>query len=164
MAYPETAVTLRVIGPSAPVQAGQQFNVEVRVEGASNLGALEFQYVFNSLVASATADNIRLGSFLGSTGRTTGELRLAAAPSAPHQPLYGAYSYGSAAGPNGAGQLVTITMSAVSAGTSVLNLQDVQVTSINGTPIQATIAPGAVQVVGASNIRRLYLPTMMRFR
>lgn len=161
MAQPETAVTLRVVGPANPVPAGQQFNVQVRIEGASNLGAFEFQYVFNSGVVSTTANDIQLGSFLGSTGRTTGQLRLASAPMAPHQPLYGAYSYGSAGGPSGNGQLATITMHAIRSGTSALTVQDVQVTSINGTPVQVTVVAGSVQVQASANNRFMYLPVLM---
>lgn len=161
MAQPETAVTLRVVGPANPVPAGQQFSVQVRVEGASNLGAFEFQYVFNSNIASTTVNDIQLASFLGSTGRSTGQLRLASAPTAPHQPLYGAYSYGSASGPSGNGQLATITMRATRPGTTALTVQDVQVTNVSGTPVQATVVAGSVQVVASTNNRFMYLPVLM---
>ncbi len=78
-----TAVLARVVGPSSPVQVGDQFVVTIQIEGATNLGAFEFEFGANPAIATTTVADIHLGTFVGSTGRTTGELRLASSPSAP---------------------------------------------------------------------------------
>lgn len=157
-AQPSAAV--RVIGPSAAIAAGQPFVVTIAIENTQDLGAFEFEYNFNSAVAVATANNIQLGGLLGSTGRTTGELRMASAPGRPGVPLYGAYSYGAAAGPNGHGVLATVTMTAAGPGVSPLNLTGLKVTNVAGDEVVVTSAGGSVTVAGAT--RSLYLPLLRR--
>lgn len=154
-------VVVRVVGPTNPVRVGDQFAVTIQVEGAANLGAFEFEFGANSAIASTTVADIHLGSILGSTGRTTGELRLASSPSAPGWPLYAAYSYGAPAGPSGDGQLATITMLATGPGTSSLDLGQLKVTDVSGVEVAATSVSGAVQVL-QGNARPLYLPLIRR--
>ena len=156
------AVLLRVVGPASPVRVGDQFTVTIQVEGVANLGAFEFEFGANPLIASTTVADIHLGAFLGSTGRTTGELRLASSPSTPGRPLYAAYSYGAPAGPSGNGQVATITMLATGPGTSSLDLGQLKVTDVSGVEVTATSISGAVQVLG--NTRPLYLPLIRRGR
>jgi len=154
-------VTVRVLGPSAPVPTGQAFIVTVAIENAQNLGAFEFEYNFNPAVASATVDNIQLSSLLGSTGRTTGSLRLASAPGQSGVPLFGAYSYGTASGPNGSGILATVTMNAVAAGTSELSLSGLKVTDVTGEEMTVVSTSGSV-TVGGSLPRSIYMPLLRR--
>lgn len=154
-------VTVRVLGPSAPVPSGQSFLVTIAIENVQNLGAFEFEYNFNPVVAGATVDNIQLNSLLGSTGRTTGSLRLASAPGRTGVPLFGAYSYGTAAGPNGNGVLATVTMSAVAAGTSQLSLSGLKVTNVAGQELTVVSTSGSV-TVGGSPPRSIYLPLLRR--
>lgn len=150
------AVTVRVVGPAGPVPVGATFAVTVQVEAADNLGAFEFDFGSTASVASTTAADIHLGSFLGSTGRSTGELRLAASPIAPGRPLYAAYSYGLPQGPSGSGQLATIRMLAAGVGTSSLDLGNLKVTDIAGVEVVATSVSGSVVV--RSGTRPVYLP------
>ena len=154
-------VTVRVLGPSAPVPSGQAFIVTVAIENVQNLGAFEFEYNFNPAVASATVDNIQLSSLLGSTGRTTGSLRLASAPGQSGVPLFGAYSYGTASGPNGSGILATVTMNAVAAGTSQLSLSGLKVTTVTGVEMAVVSTSGSV-IVGGSPPRSIYMPLLRR--
>ena len=156
------AVLVRVVGPANPVRVVDQFAVIIQVEGAANLGAFEFEYGANPLIASTTVADIQLGEILGSTGRTTGELRLASSPTAPGHPLYAAYSYGAAAGPSGNGQLATVTMLATGQGTSSLDLTGLKVTDVSGVEVSASSISGVVQVQGST--RPLYLPLIRRER
>lgn len=156
----QSPVTVRVIGPTAAIPAGQPFVVTIAIDNAQNLGAFEFEYNYNATVAGATVNNIQLGSLLGSGGRTTGELRLASAPGRPGVPLYGAYSYGAAAGPNGNGILATVTMTAVAPGVSPLSLTGLKVTDVTGSERTATTTAGSVTVTGAT--RQIYLPLLRR--
>ena len=154
-------VTVRVLGPSAPVPTGQAFVVTVAIENVQNLGAFEFEYNFNPAVASATVENIQLSSLLGSTGRTTGSLRLASAPGQSGVPLFGAYSYGAASGPNGSGILATVTMNAVAAGTSQLSLSGLKVTTVTGAEMPVVSTSGSV-LVGGSPPKSIYMPLLRR--
>jgi hypothetical protein len=156
----QPAATVRVIGPTTAVPAGQLFLVTITVENIQNLGAFEFEYNFNPTTVSAAVNNIQLGSMLGSTGRTAGELRMASAPGRPGVPLFGAYSYGTANGPNGSGVLATVAMTALSPGTSQLSLSGLKVTNAAGSEQLATAVAGSVTVVAAP--RPIYLPLLLR--
>lgn len=156
----QTAATVRVIGPAAAVAAGQPFVVTIAMENAHDLGAFEFEYHFNSAVATTTANNIQLGGLLGSTGRTTGQLRLASAPGQPGTPLFGAYSYGTGAGPNGNGVLATVAMAAAAPGVSQLRLTGLKVTNAQGVEYVVSSVDGSVTVVAAT--RLIYLPLLRR--
>ena len=127
---------------ASPVQVGDQFVVTIQIEGATNLGAFEFEFGANPAIATTTVADIHLGTFLGSTGRTTGELRLASSPSAPVRPLFAAYSYGAQAGPSGNGQLATIVMQATGPGTSSLDVVQLKVTDVSGVEVPATSISG----------------------
>ncbi|HSN74951.1 MAG TPA: cohesin domain-containing protein [Anaerolineae bacterium] len=153
-------VRVRVLGPTAPVPAGQTFTVTVAIENVQNLGAFEFEYNFTPAVASAAVDNIQLGGMLGTTGRTTGTLRLASAPGRPGVPLFGAYSYGTADGPNGSGVLATVAMSAVSPGTSQIDLSGLKVTNVAGNELLSSATAGSVTVVAGRSY--IYLPLLLR--
>ncbi len=153
-------LTVRVLGPTSTVPAGQAFIVTVVVENAQDLGAFEFEYEFSPSIANASVGDIQLGSMLGNTGRTTGALRLASAPGRPGVPLFGAYSYGAANGPNGSGVLATVAMTAVSPGTSQLSLSGLKVTDVAGSELLSTALAGSVSVVAAP--RPVYLPLLLR--
>lgn len=156
-AQPPLAV--RVQGPAAPVVVGQPFEVTLSVENAENLGAFEFEYNFTPAVVSGTVDNIQLGAFLGSTGRITGALRLASAPGRPGVPLFGAYSYGAANGPNGNGVLATVSMTAAAPGASPLSLTGLKMTNIAGDEVVAISTAGSVTVIAQ---RLIYMPLLRR--
>lgn len=156
-AQPPLAV--RVQGPAAPVVVGQPFEVVLLADNAQNLGAFEFEFNFTPAVVSGTVDNIQLGGFLGSTGRTTGVLRLASAPGRPGVPLFGAYSYGAANGPNGNGVLATVSMTAVAPGASPLSLTGLKMTDTTGNEVVAISTAGSVTVIAE---RLIYMPLLRR--
>lgn len=152
--------TVRVLGPASPVAVGQMFAVTVAIENVQNLGAFEFEYNFAPAVATTTVDNIQLGAFLASTARTTAALRMASSPNRPGAPLFGAYSYGAANGPNGNGVLATVAMTAVAPGVSPLSLTGLKVTNALGDEQQVTAIAGSVTVGGGT--QRIYLPLLRR--
>lgn len=153
--------TVRVLAPTTPVAVGQTFTVSIVVENADNLGAYEFEYNFIPAIASATVNDIQLASLLGSTGRTTGVLRLNSAPGKPNVPLFGAYSYGSASGPSGGGVLATVTMTAVSPGASLLNLSGLKITDTTGQEMSA-VATASTVTIGGSVPNSIYVPLLRR--
>jgi hypothetical protein len=150
---------VRVQGPTSPVVVGQPFVVTLLMENAANLGAFEFEYNFSPAVAAATVNDIRLDAFLGSTDRNTGELRLASAPGRPGVPLFGAYSYGAANGPDGNGVLATVTMTAVAPGASPLSLSGLKMTNSLGEEVVSISTAGSVTVIAE---RKIYMPLLRR--
>ena len=62
------AVLVRVVGPASPVRIGDQFAVTIQIEGAANLGAFEFEFGANPLIASTTVADIHLGEYPGEHG------------------------------------------------------------------------------------------------
>lgn len=131
---------IKLIGP------GETFSVTVKIEDAIDLGAFEFELTYNPGVVQTTTTTVALGPFLGSTGRSVGEVGPTFGAGSV---TYGAYSFGDGPGPNGDGVLATITLQATSVGTSTLHLKNVVVTNTTGGPISARVEDGEV-VVGTS--------------
>lgn len=156
------AVTVRVVGPAAPVAVGQPFTVAITAENVADLGAFEFEYQFTGSIVGTTVSAIQLGELLGSTGRTTGTLRMTSAPGLPGVPLFGAYSYGEAAGPDGNGVLATVTMTALATGTSPLRLNELKIVDRRGAVLASVGIAGSVTVINGVNTRSLYLPLVRR--
>lgn len=155
-AQPEPVSTITLIGPGGPVAVGQSFPVQVHIDDVANLGAFEFRFISNLAVAATQASTIQVGDFLGSTNRTTGELRLDQGSG----PVYGVYSYGTANGPSGSGLLATLSVRAVGAGNSILALEDVQITDIDGTPLLLEVIGTSVSVQSGSSRYPIYLPIL----
>ncbi|MCB9131736.1 MAG: hypothetical protein H6647_12505 [Anaerolineales bacterium] len=162
-AAPDVPIILTIIGPSQPVPAGQTFLVTVRAEQATNMGAFEFGVAFNQSILSTEPAWMALTPFLGSTGRTTSELRLEN-PVSLLQPVFGAYSYGSINGPSGAGNLATIQFQAAAPGVTSIDLTQVQVTDADANILPWTTVAGNVTVTGSTGMRRLFLPMLLRGR
>lgn len=159
-AAPEVPIILTVIGPAQPVVAGQTFLVTVRAEQATNLGAFEFGVAFNQGVLSTDPTWMALTPFLGSTGRSTAELRLEN-PANLTQPVFGAYSYGSVSGPAGNGDLATIQFQATGPGATTVALTQVQVTDADANIVPVTVVPGNVTVASPTS-HKLFLPMLLR--
>jgi hypothetical protein len=155
----EPRSTITVLGPNGPVTVGQSFPIQIRIDHAANLGAFEFRFVSNSAVAEASASTVQLGDFLGSTNRTTGELRL---DQSTPGPMYGAYSYGTTSGPSGSGLLASLSVHAVGVGSTLLTLDDVQITDIEGVPLSLEVVGSSVSVQSGSPRHPIYLPVLLR--
>lgn len=162
-AAPAAPITLTVVGPTQPVPAGQNFLVTIRASQAVDLGAFEFGVSINPTVLSTQPEWMALTPFLGSTGRSTGELRLQL-PANLTDPVFGAYSYGTASGPAGSGDLATIQFRAMGPGTSNVSLTQVQVTDSRANVMPVTVVAGHVTVGQATSLRRLFLPMLLRRR
>ena len=144
--------TVRVAPGNSMVASGETFTVAVKIEGAVDLGG--FQLAMNFDPAVVQVDDVTLGNFLGSTGRSTvplgpeidndtGTMRL------------NAFSFGDLQGPDGDGALASLTLTAQETGSSPLILENVQVADTGGQAQTVTVEHGRV-IVGVP--RRIYLP------
>lgn len=128
--------------PHTETYVNGTFSVDIVIEDAVDLGAFEFDLAYDFSCVDATG--VALGPFLGSTGRSVGEV----VPTFGEGWVsYGAYSWGASPGPNGTGVLATVDFQAGPGEcNSELHLQDVVLTDTAGTPQCVWIVDGAVHV------------------
>ena len=115
---------------------GDSFTLDVVITNVSNLGAVEFDLVYDPTVMWITS--VQVGDFLGSTGRTVVPL----GPEIDNDAgvtTFAAFTFGNPAGPDGEGTLTTITCDARGASTTVVALENVQIADMQG----AALAPSA---------------------
>jgi hypothetical protein len=128
---------IKVVGP------GETFSVDVMIESVNDLGAFQFDLTYDPACVEAT--DVTLGPFLGSTGRSVGEVGPIFGTGIV---TYGAYSLGDTPpGPDGDGVLATITFQAgMDECSSDLHLQNIAVTDTSGDPISNDAKDGEVIV------------------
>jgi hypothetical protein len=140
--------TIHLEPATQTVQPGTVFTTAVQIDDAVDLGAFEFTLVFNP--ATLQVEQVTLGSFLASTGRSAGAL----GPTINNQAgtvAFGAFSFGIPAGPNGSGSLAVITWRATNAGSSSVTFSGVQLTdSLGQSQGQVNTTNGSVTVGGTS--------------
>ena len=138
--------TVRVDPAQSVVDVGETFTITVMIDEASNLGGFQFDLLY--VTTTVTVDSVALGGFLGSTGRTVGLV----GPIIDNQAgrvSFGAWTAGSAPGPNGTGALALITLTTQGAGISPLDLQGVLVLDTKAEHQTPTVEDGSVVAGGA---------------
>jgi hypothetical protein len=146
--------TVRIDPAESVVDVGETFTITVMIEEASDLGGFEFALLF--FTTTVTVDSVTLGDFLGSTGRAVSPV----GPTIDDQAgkvSFGAWTLGSAPGPDGTGELASVTLTAHSNGESPLGLEDVLVLDTNAQHQTPTIEDGVVRVRFA-----VYLPLILK--
>jgi len=156
-ANPVPSVRLWLDPAQATVVLGHTVTLQLVVEGATNLGAFEVDLVRDAAVAEV--QEVRLGEFLGSSGRNT--MLLGPDRRHPAWVTFAAFSYGHEPGPDGSGVLAWVTLRATGAGTTALTLQDIQITDTRANLVPATGRGATMTVVGPGDLRT-YLPLIVR--
>jgi hypothetical protein len=125
------------------------------IDEASDLGGFQFDLLYIS--TTVTVDDVRLGDFLGSTGRYT----IALGPQIDNDAgkvTFGAASYGVNLGPDGTGTLALITFTGREEGVSALELQRVWLVDRGGNPQTPSVEHGWVKVVRPRPIGGIIVP------
>ena len=120
------------------------FTADVMIRDVVNLGAFEFELRYDPTIVHV--DDVVLGEFLGSTGRTTHSL----GPIIDNEAgtaAFGAATSGPQPGPDGSGMLATIHLSPRAFGTSDLHLQDLLVLDTGGDTIPVSKEDSRVTVL-----------------
>jgi PKD repeat protein len=146
--------TVSIEPVTSTVQSGDTFTVSVVISDAVNLGAFQFDMHYDP--TAVHAEGAAMGPFLGSTGRNVGPV----GPTIDNDGgtlSFGAFSFGTQAGPQGRGVLAEITLTAKGVGTSPLDLQAVQVLNPAAEAQPVTVSHGTAVVKG-----KLYLPLVVR--
>ena len=136
-------LTVRIDPAAVNVAPGHAFTVNVMVDGAVNLGAFQFDMIYDPAVVTVNA--VELGPFLGSTGRTAQSIGTNV-DNVAGIVAFAAFSFGSDDGPEGTGLLAAITLTAAGSGTSALNLQNVVVTDVRANTQSVSVEGGTVTV------------------
>jgi hypothetical protein len=123
--------------------AGVPFTVPVLLDYAADMSAFEFTMNWNPAILQL--QQVDLGGFLLSTGRTFGGIVQSGGPGTL---TYGAYTVGATpAGPSGSGVLAILTFMPLAPGNTVLDLQASTVSNTVGDSFTTLRTDGCVQVV-----------------
>jgi len=128
------------------VDLNETFVVQVVIEEAANLGAFQFDLTYTPSIVQV--QEVVVGDFLESTEQSV----VPVGPdmnNAEGRTAFGAASFGSGPGPSGAGVLATVTCIARGGGSTVLELQEVQVLDTTLSVLPITVEDGRVVVMDA---------------
>lgn len=151
LGQPQTQPIVRIDPPEIEVALGEaqsaETAVDVVVEGVENLGAFQFTLAYDEEVLDLIG--VTRGSFLTETGREAvcpdplpeeGRVEFRCVTLGEEPP-----------GPDGAGVLASVQLSAEAGGDSALDLEDVVITTIAGRPIPSVVEGGAIKVLGSGD-------------
>ncbi|MBN1560704.1 hypothetical protein JW998_10670, partial [candidate division KSB1 bacterium] len=139
-------LSVKIDPQETAVSSGESFTLNVAISQATNVGSFQFDVTF--LTSVVHADSAWLGNFLGSTGRSVSPVGPVINNTATTGKVtMGGFSFGAGNGPNGSGVLATIKFTALDTGVTAIDLQQLQITDING-QVQnvASIVDGIVRV------------------
>jgi hypothetical protein len=136
--------TVRVEPAEIQASAGEAVQVTIEIDNVMNLGAFQFDLTYDPAIVEI--DNIALGDFAGGTGRSMNPLgpKIEAGKA-----LFGAFSFGDAAGPDGSGTLAVVTLKAQTEGQTSLSLENVQVVDVRGGRITVSTVGATMMVSGS---------------
>lgn len=136
--------TVRIEPASLQVSPGRSVQATIEIDDVKNLGAFQFDLTYDPAIVEV--ESITLGDFPGSTGRSVNPLgpRIEAGKA-----VYGAFSFGDSAGPDGSGTLATVTLTAQAGGQTPLGLGSVQIIDIGGGRITVASQGATVTVSGS---------------
>jgi hypothetical protein len=145
---------VKVDPPEKAVVVNSTFTFDLAIEDARDLGAFEFELTYDHTCV-VTATGVALGPFLGSTGRSVGEVGPELGTGIV---TYGAHTWGADPGPDGDGDLATITFQAgANTCSSDLHLQNVTVTDTAGNEQDVQTEDGKIIVKAI-----IYLPLVVK--
>jgi PKD repeat protein len=139
---PVTATVVSIDPSTAQANPGVPITVAVAISNVTNLGSFQFTLAYSPILV--TVQNITLGEFPGSTGRSF-------TPVGPNidnnagTATFGAFSLGATpAGPSGSGALAYVRLLPQAGGTAALVLSGVQVANVSGQSIQVVTRNGTL--------------------
>ena len=141
---------VRVDPQSITTEINQTVSLNITIENVNNLGGFQLDVFYDTHILRAS--NATMGEFLGSSGRTPIPL----GPeidnnSNPGKITFGGATFGTGAGANGNGVLAKIEFAALTAGNSTIDLQNVQISDINGQSLNInSVNDGEIVVQGGN--------------
>jgi hypothetical protein len=129
--------TIRLDPSSSTVPVGATFVVNVAVDDVLDLGGFEFTMTFDPAVVKV--QNVALGPFLSSTGRTVGAVGPVTSTLGVCD--FGGFSFGEFAGPDGTGTVAAVTLEALAVGSTNLTFTAAQLTNTQYDPGLTVVTP-----------------------
>ena len=160
-----SATGMRLVPSTAEVQLGQEQVIEVWIDEVQDLAMFEFSLTYDAARLSLSAEDVTLGDFLASTGRSVWPLTpVISVEGGVGRVTVGAASLGAQpAGPNGSGMLVQLTFAPVQVGEAELALQDGQWTDTQGNAMEdLALGNGSLTVTGVETTVSAYVPLIQR--
>jgi hypothetical protein len=152
--------------PTEPAPASNSVDVPIRISGAVNLGAWEFDLVYDPafLTVQGMTINPAFGTeFDCNTQSQRCAVSLGPVMDKPGTANIGAISYGQTGGLNGEGTLAVLHLIPTGQiGSTVLSLHNALVTSINAQPTIPTAQGGTLILREAAGEIRLFLPSVTK--
>ncbi len=141
---PSDATVMRLAPPVASVSTGAPVTLTVAISNVTDLGSFQFTLAYSpSLV---TVQDVILGDFPGSTGRSFTAIG-PAIDNTGGETTFGAFSIGtSPPGASGDGVLAYLVLTPAGAGTASLHLRDVQATDVSGGAITLYTQDGVLNI------------------
>ncbi len=139
----QSLTTLTVVPASQTGNIGDLIIVQVNLNNGTNIGGYQFDLNFNPAVLQFQSRSDE--SWLSSTGRTLIPLT-PQVDNTNGKVTLGAATFGSGAGPDGSGNLVTVTFTSIAPGSSPLNLTAYIVSDISGVAQTAAVSNGSVSI------------------
>ncbi len=141
---------VRIAPSKAEVKCGDTAVINVTIENANNLGAFQFDLLYDTHIVNA--DTTHLTGFSGSTGRTVVPIKpIIDNVNNPGKITFAAYSLGTTSGPTGSGILASVSLITKDIGYSLLNLNNVQITDIMGVAQAViTVHDGVIMVTDST--------------
>ena len=138
---------IKILPESQTIKAGKTATINLQIENVADLGGFEFKLRYKTNIIEITASDIQVGAFLTSTGKQV----INATPKFSTDEddtilFYGATTYGDQPSPSGTGVLVTIALKGIGAGTTGLDLFDVQAGDADANPISVDAIDGSITV------------------
>ena len=124
-------------------EMGVPGSIAVDVANVNDFGAFQATLKFNPQIIQI--DNVTLGNFLDSTGRQTNPL-VTQIDNTSGQISFVAFTSGDSAGPDGNGTLAVVNFTAKQRGVSNLELANVLLVDRLGTPLNAQVGNGQINV------------------
>lgn len=160
-----SATGMRLVPSVAEVQLGSEQVVEVWIDDALDLAMFEFVLQYDATRLSLDAEDVALGGFLSSTGRSVFPL----SPVVVEQGGVGTVSFGAAtlgsqpAGPSGSGLLAELTFTPVNVGEAALDLTEGQWTDTEGNAMaEMALGYGALTITGYETTMSTFVPLITR--
>ena len=139
----ETIMAITPASVEATISATAPVTVSVVMTNVVDLGGFEFTLTYDPRIVHVSG--VRVGPFLGSTGRTVTPLP-ANIDNTNGRVDFGAFSFGSASGPSGTGVLAEIGLVPRGTGTSPLQFAAAQATNTAGNVLSITLQDGQITV------------------
>ncbi|MBM3236244.1 hypothetical protein FJZ31_08090 [Candidatus Poribacteria bacterium] len=138
---------IKILPESQTIQVGDTTTINLQIEGVTNLGGFEFKLRYKTSIIEITASDIQVGVFLTHTGKQV----INATPKFSREGentvlFYGAATYGVQTPASGTGILATIALKGIGAGTTTLDLFDIQVGDANANPISVDVIDSSITV------------------